>query len=92
MVNMISELIGFAAAFCTTAAFIPQVIHSIKTQDLSGISLGMYSIFSFGVACWLVYGLMLLSWPMIIANSITLVLACTLLVLKIKHLNQPRED
>lgn len=80
-----SEIIGMLAAFCTTFAFIPQVLHSIKTKDLSGISLGMYSIFSFGVACWLVYGIMLNSWPMVIANSITLVLACILLFLKIKY-------
>jgi MtN3 and saliva related transmembrane protein len=80
-----SELIGYCAAFLTTFSFVPQAHHSWKTHDLSGISLPMYSLFSLGVAAWLVYGLMIDSWPVIIANSITLLLASSVLWLKIKH-------
>jgi MtN3 and saliva related transmembrane protein len=80
-----SELIGYCAAFLTTFSFVPQAHHSWKTRDLSGISLPMYSLFSLGVAAWLVYGLMIDSWPVIIANSITLLLASSVLWLKIKH-------
>ena len=80
-----TNIIGYFAAFLTTAAFLPQAIHSWKTRDLSGISLPMYSMFSLGVACWLIYGLMINSWPVIMANSITLVLACAVLILKLMH-------
>ncbi|MES2181353.1 MAG: SemiSWEET transporter [Pseudomonadota bacterium] len=80
-----SNLIGYVAAFLTTTAFFPQAYHSWKTRDLSGISLPMYSMFSLGVACWLVYGLMIESWPVIVANSITLILACIVLLLKLTH-------
>lgn len=80
-----SNLIGYLAAFLTTAAFVPQAYHSWKTRDLSGISLPMYSMFSLGVACWLIYGLMTSSWPVIVANAITLLLACAVLLLKLKH-------
>lgn len=80
-----TNIIGYFAAFLTTAAFLPQAIHSWKTRDLSGISLPMYSMFSLGVACWLIYGLMINSWPVIIANSITLLLACAVLLLKLMH-------
>lgn len=79
-----TELIGYFSAFLTTLAFVPQAFHSWKTRDLSGISLPMYSLFSLGVLGWLVYGVMINSYPIIAANSITLVLACIVLVLKIK--------
>ncbi len=77
-------IIGFMAATCTTISFVPQVIHIIKTQDTKGISLSMYSIFTIGITCWLVYGCYLESLPIILANSITLLLALTILILKIK--------
>jgi len=64
---------------------VPQALQSLKTRDLSGISLPMYSLFSLGVSGWLIYGLMIDSWPIIAANSITLILACIVLYLKVKH-------
>jgi len=79
------NIIGSIAAVLTTIAFLPQAVHSWKTRDLSGISLPMYSLFSLGVAFWFAYGLMISSWPVIIANGVTLVLACTVLMLKIQH-------
>lgn len=82
-----TDTIGYISAFLTTLAFVPQALYSWKTRDLSGISLPMYSLFSLGVAGWLVYGILISSWPIMIANSITLVLACAVLILKIKHLN-----
>ncbi|WP_020405900.1 SemiSWEET transporter [Hahella ganghwensis] len=82
---MISTLIGSIAAICTTLAFLPQVLLTLKTKDTSGVSLVMYSIFCFGVVMWLVYGVMLVEWPIIIANIITLALAVTVLTLKLKY-------
>lgn len=76
------DYIGSVAAICTTIAFLPQVIQSYKTRDLSGISLPMYSIFTTGVALWLVYGLMKSDWPIMIANAITLALSSMILILK----------
>lgn len=84
----LTEIIGFLAAFLTTIAFIPQAYHSWKTRDLSGISLPMYSLFSMGLLFWLIYGLLINSWPVIIANVITLLLACVVLVLKIKSIKK----
>jgi len=81
----ITDLIGYSAAVLTTIAFVPQALHSWKTRDLSGISLPMYGLFSLGVLGWLVYGYLIYSWPIMAANSITLILACAVLILKIKH-------
>jgi MtN3 and saliva related transmembrane protein len=76
--------IGTAAAIISTASFVPQVWQTFKTRDVSGISLGMYSVFTVGVSCWLVYGLLLGAWPIIIANAITLTLAVSILVMKLR--------
>lgn len=77
------DIIGFSAAFLTTASFVPQAWLTFKTRDVSGISLGMYSAFTVGVALWLAYGWRLGEWPIIVANALTLVLAMTILVSKI---------
>ena len=78
------DAIGSIAAVLTTASFVPQAWHSFKTRDVSGISLGMYSVFTLGVALWLLYGVLLQSWPLMIANSITLLLAAAILVMKLR--------
>ena len=79
------EWIGFAAAFLTTVSFIPQAVMTIRTKNTSGISRGMYLMFTIGVAMWLAYGIHLMSWPMIFANTITFLLAATILVLKLRY-------
>ncbi len=85
MSRMPVDLIGYLAAMLTTVAFVPQALTSWRTRDLSGVSLPMYSIFTAGVAMWLAYGVMLGSWPIIVANAITLVLSGTVLALKVVH-------
>lgn len=79
------EIIGYCAAFLTTIAFLPQAIHSWRTRNLSGVSLGMYSLFTVGVGLWLIYGLIIEKWPLIVANALTLALALSILLLKLRH-------
>ena len=79
------DVIGTLAAILTTASFLPQAWHTFRTRDVRGISLGMYSAFTLGVACWLVYGLLLSAWPIVIANCITLALAATILGMKLRY-------
>lgn len=78
------DWIGSIAATLTTTAFIPQAWQVWRTRHTLDISLGMYAIFTSGVAMWLIYGLLLGSWPIIIANSITLLLAGAVLIMKIR--------
>ncbi len=84
--STLSEFIGYLAAFLTTASFVPQAWHTFTTRDVSGISLGMYSAFTLGIACWLLYGLLLGAWPIVIANVITLALAATILLMKLRYM------
>ena len=83
--HALTEWIGFAAASLTTASFVPQAWHTFRTRDVSGISLSMYSLFTVGVAMWLVYGILLMAWPIIIANAITTSLALMILVMKLRY-------
>lgn len=83
------DLIGFSAAFLTTASFVPQAWLTFRTRDVSGISLGMYSVFTVGVALWLLYGLSLGAWPVVVANAVTLALALSILVMKLRYGRQP---
>jgi MtN3 and saliva related transmembrane protein len=73
------EWVGYLAATLTTASFVPQAWLTFRTRDVSGISLGMYSAFTLGVALWLVYGVLIGAWPVVIANAITLLLAASIL-------------
>ena len=84
-----SELIGYLAATLTTCSFVPQAWHTFRTRDVSGISLGMYSVFTTGVALWLAYGLLLQAWPVVAANAITLVLAMSILAMKLRYGGTP---
>ncbi len=80
-----TDLIGALAACLTTLSFLPQALHTFRTRDVSGISLGMYSMFATGVALWLVYGLLLGAWPIVVANAVTLALALAILVMKLRY-------
>lgn len=88
MLDSYIEIIGFVAAFLTTAAFLPQVFKTWKTKDVTGLSLPMLLMFFVGILAWLVYGLLKDSPSLIFANTITLVSAFLLLYFKIKYHNK----
>jgi len=77
------DAIGGVAAVLTTIAFLPQVIKSWKTRSTRDISLGMFTILNTGIVLWLVYGLILNSLPLILANAVTLGLTGTIMILKL---------
>lgn len=78
------EAVGFAAAAMTTCSFLPQVIQVWRTRSVGDISLGMYAVLSLGVACWVVYGCLIRSLPVVLANGATLALAVAVLVAKVR--------
>ena len=78
------EYIGFIAGFCTTIAFIPQLINIIKTRSTKDISLLMYIIFCTGLVLWIIYGYLNHSYPIITSNTITLLLAVIIITMKLK--------
>ncbi|SMF38804.1 SemiSWEET transporter [Pseudogulbenkiania subflava] len=79
------EYYGYLAAFLTTSSFLPQVLHALRTRDLSSISLSMYLMFVSGVALWLAYGILLGAGPLIASNAMTLLLSSIILGLKLRE-------
>lgn len=83
--ELIPELFGWIGATLTTVSFVPQAWQILRTRQTAGVSLAMYVIFGIGVLCWMVYGVWLSAWPMIVANIVTLVLVASIIVLKLRH-------
>lgn len=88
MLENLSELregIGYVAGLLATIAFLPQIAKIIRERSAKDISLGMYALFCSGIVLWLLYGVLISSGPVILSNSVTLLLSGTILILKIKH-------
>jgi MtN3 and saliva related transmembrane protein len=79
------EIVGLLAALLTTASFVPQVYKTWKSKSVDSLSLTMYLVFFVGIVLWLIYGIHLNSLSMIIANSITAVLALLLIIFKLRY-------
>jgi len=84
MTLAMTESIGFAAAFCTTTAFVPQLVRVLRLRSARDISLPTFLLFSAGVFLWLVYGIYARATPVIASNSVTLVLSLSILACKLK--------
>lgn len=82
---MITEIIGYVATVLSVIAFMPQAIKSWKTKSTRDISLGMYSIFTTSQILWCTYGILIVSWPLIVANSIIFTLSFIILIHKLKY-------
>lgn len=79
------SLLGIVAGMLTTISFLPQVIKTWKSKSADDLSLSMFLIFFSGVALWLIYGIIIGDLPIILANSLTLVLSGTILYFKLKY-------
>jgi len=79
------DVLGYLAGALTTIAFVPQVVHIVRTRSAHDVSWGMFAILSIGVALWLWYGIRLASLPLIAANGVTLALVLSILVLKLRY-------
>lgn len=79
------DYIGYISAIFTSLAFAPQAIKTIRTRSTESISLGTYLIFNIGILGWLSYGIIKHDWPIILANALTFVFACTILLMKLRY-------
>lgn len=78
-------LLGLVAAACTTLSFLPQALKIINTKETKGISLLMYVFLEFGLFLWLIYGFLIKSFPLMLANGLALMLSTVILILRIKY-------
>lgn len=80
----LTQIMGLVAGVLTTIAFVPQVWRVWRTRSARDISMGMYLIFTTGVAGWLAYGILLGEWPIILANAVTFVLSGAVIAMKLR--------
>jgi MtN3 and saliva related transmembrane protein len=90
--HAVLEAIGSCAAVCTTVSFLPQLIRVWRRRSADDISLTMFLLFSFGVLCWLIYGIGIGSAPITVANAVTLGLALAILALKLRYGQRKKVD
>lgn len=88
---MVFQTISILAALLTTASFLPQTIKTIKTRDTSGISVGMYAMFTLGVLLWAAYGLHMKDIAIVLANVVTFVFAVIILKYKLDNIRSGRD-
>jgi MtN3 and saliva related transmembrane protein len=85
-------VIGYLAGFCTAVAQFPQAAKVIRTGDTKSISIGMYSIMTFGILCWLFYGFLLHNLPMILANGVCLLPSLYILYITIRNILRTKTE
>ena len=81
----VTSIIGFIAAFFTTISYIPQLIKVMRSKSTEDLSLATFLLLFLGLSLWLVYGILLKNFPLIIANVITLFFISLILIHKIKY-------
>jgi MtN3 and saliva related transmembrane protein len=85
LMDDIFTTIGYMAGTLTTLAFLPQVLHTYKVKSAGDFSWKMLISFNCGLVLWFVYGIYLHSWPMILANAITLGLQALIVSMKLRY-------
>lgn len=81
----LTTLIGLITAICTTVSFVPQIVKILQTKRTDDVSLSMYAVFCTGIFLWIVYGFLIMDIPLLLANTISFILAMSVLILKIRH-------
>jgi MtN3 and saliva related transmembrane protein len=76
------ELLGFIAAALSAISFLPQVIKIWRFRSVKDISTSMYIIYALSVILWLIYGIIIKSAPLILAEILTLILVSTIPTMK----------
>jgi len=83
--NLNVEIIGVLAALCTTIAYAPQAYKIFKEKSAKEVSLSMYLILLIGLILWLTYGFLIDSFAIKLANTITMVLALSIIYFKLRY-------
>ncbi len=85
MRTLLIDVVGVAAGLCSMTSFVPQIIKILREKDAESVSLRMYVVTVTGFVLWITYGALQGSWPVWLSNSVNLVLAATILALKLRY-------
>ena len=83
--------IGVLAAICSTFAFLPQVLKTWQTRRAEDISVLMYLVIVVGASLWLIYGIRLQQWPIIVSNIVTLLCSFSVLGMTLTYKVRPSQ-
>ncbi|HLC66467.1 MAG TPA: PQ-loop domain-containing transporter [Candidatus Nanoarchaeia archaeon] len=79
------EILGYIAGTLVVVSLLPQIIKSWKTRSTKDISAWRYGLYAAGLSIWVIYGFLIRSWPVTLLMGVELLLAISVLMLKIKH-------
>jgi MtN3 and saliva related transmembrane protein len=79
------SIIGVIAGTCTMLSFAPQIIKIWKTKHAGDISMAMYVVLTTGIFLWLIYGIFLGRFPIILANGVSLIMCLSVIIMKIAY-------
>lgn len=82
---MYIDILGYIAGLLVVLSLLPQAIKSWRTKSTKDVSLWRYIIYSVGLVLWIAYASIIHNGPVALMNSIGLVLALSILYLKIRH-------
>jgi MtN3 and saliva related transmembrane protein len=77
--------IGGTGAVLTTICWLPQAVRVVRTKETHAISLATNLIFVTGILLWLIYGIVLNNWPLIVANAISMLFTLVIVAMKLRH-------
>lgn len=86
-IYMLTEIIGYIAAMCSAIAFMPQVIYSYKSKSTDDLSLVTFIVYNLGVILWLIYGVLIVSYPVILSCILASMSTLSILLMKIRYSN-----
>ena len=85
MNEIIINIVGYAAALCMVCGYLPQAFHTIRTRDTDGIAVPTLLLLGLGSVFFVIQGLLLSNWPLVITNSITTVSSAIVFGIKINN-------
>lgn len=82
MSELLINIIGYTATICMVFGYLPQAIATIRTRNTDGIAMPTFIMLGLGSIFFVIQGLALSNWPLVIANTITTV--CSVIIFTIK--------
>lgn len=92
MNELLINIVGYLAAICMVCGYLPQAIYTIRTRDTDGIALPTFLLLGAGSVFFVVQGLMLSNWPLVITNAITTVSSAIVFIIKIQNDRRKRHS
>ncbi len=83
--QMITDAVGFTAAACIAANMLPQIWKSWKTKQVEDVSIAMILLVSIGSFLWMIYGILIMSVPVIVSDSLGTLTGLVLFGIKLKY-------